>query len=239
MSTEKLSDASKTELEHNPFTQICNAVIEHIKDNDAFRLYAYLAAKSRGWNVVKEWTSKVCGVGERKSKQCWSYLERCGLIEYIAIRNDKGKFLKHDIRVLNGTKFNPDEPFLKSSGAETAPLDSYPQAENDTDINQQLNTNVHRCNNPPCGESTRVDFAPLLNKDITNKDSKRKKDKSFCASAQKKSKSDWREENAKQHDFAESMNNVAQSKTQMDNEAKHIEQHEQIKYAPMPESLRN
>lgn len=218
MSIEKLTDASQTYLENNPFTQISNMVIEHIKDNDAYRLYSYLCSKSREWNVVKEWTAKVCGVGERKAKQCWAYLERCGLIDYMTIRDLKGKFIKHDIRVLNGTKFNPEEPFLKPTGAETARVESYPQ--------------LHRCNNPPSGESTRVGFAPLLNKDLTNKDFKRNKDKSFCDQDQKKSKSDWQKENAMVHSFAE-------SKNQMANEAKHIEEHEVIKRAPMPESLRS
>lgn len=217
MSIEKVTDASKVELENNPFTQISNTVIEYIKDNDAYRLYSYLSSKSREWTVVKEWTAKVCDVGERKSKQCWSYLERCGLIEYITIRDLRGKFIKHDIRVLNGTKFNPEEPFIKPTGAETAPVESYPQ--------------VHRCNNPPTGESTRVVFAPLLKKDITNKDFEPKKEKSFCASAQKKPKIDWKEQNATIHSFAE-------SKNQMANEAKHIEEHEAVKRAVMPDNLR-
>jgi hypothetical protein len=221
MSIEKLTDASKTYLESHPYAQIFNLVIEHIKDNDAYRLYSYLCSKSREWSVVKEWTAKVCGVGERKAKQCWAYLERCGLIEYMTVRDLKGKFIKHDIRVLNGTRFNPDEPFLKPTGAETAPMEKLSTDED-----------IHRCKNPPGGESTRVGFAPLLKKDITNKDFERNKDKSFCKNEQKKSKNDWRAENAKVHDFAE-------SKNQMANEAEHIRKHEEIKRAPMPESLRS
>lgn len=65
------------------------------------------------------------------------------------------------------------------------------------------------------------------------------KNKSFCANAQKKPKSDWKEENAKPHEFADSMNNKVQSQKQMDNEAKHIEEHEAIKRAPMPPELRS
>lgn len=228
MSIEKLSDATKTSIEENPYTQICNSVTESIKDNDAYRLYCYLATKSREWTVIKEWTAKVCGVGERKAKQCWAYLERCGLIHYMTVRDEKGKFVKHDIRVLNGTKFNADEPFLKPTGAETAPLEKLSTGEA-----------VHRCNNPPGGESTRVVFAPLLKKDITNKDFDTKKRKSFCATAQKKPKSAWKEENAKPHEFAESMNNKAQSQKQMEREAKHIEESQNYKRAAMPESLRS
>ena len=181
MSVEKLSDLSKVYVEKVPYTQIFNTIIDDIKDNDAFRLYTYLASKSRDWTVVKEWSAKQCGVGERKAKQCWSYLERCGLLEYVQIRNEIGKFTKHDMRVLNGSKFNPNEPFMKASGAVSAPVESYPQS--------------HRCNNPPSGESTRVGFAPLLNKDLTNKDFDTKK--SFCDRSSQKA------QNEKKHSWAE------------------------------------
>lgn len=183
MSVEKLSDDSKVYREGCPFTQIKNEIIEHIKDNDAYRIYSYLAAKSRDWVVVKEWTAKVCGVGERKAKQVWAYLRRCGLIEYHITRDDKGIIVKHDLKVLNGSKFLPDEPFLcesKPTGAENAPLDD-----------------IHRCNYPPSGESTRVDFAPLLNKDLTKQDfALRKKEKSFCVSENQK------RANERKHDWA-------------------------------------
>lgn len=70
----------------------------------------------------------------------------------------------------------------------------------------------------------------LQKKQDTNKDFTKK---SFCANEPKaKSKNDWRHENTKVHDFAE-------SKNQMASEAKHIEEHEAIKRAPMPESLRS
>jgi transposase len=59
-----------------------------------------------------------------------------------------------------------------------------------------------------------------------------KSKKSSCADAQKKPRSDWKAQNETVHPFAE-------SKNQMANEAKHIEQHEAIKRAPMPESLRS
>lgn len=55
--------------------------------------------------------------------------------------------------------------------------------------------------------------------------------KSSCAN-DLKSKNDWREENGKMHSFAE-------SKNQMANEARHIEEHETIKRAPMPDNLRS
>jgi hypothetical protein len=210
MSTQKLTDASKIYIQEHPYTQIFNNVIDYIKDNDAFRLYCYLSSKSRDWKVAKEWTAKQCEVGERKSKQCWAYLERCGLLEYVHKRDENGKFIHHDIRILNGSEFNPDEPFLKPTGAETAPVEKL-----------STETPHHRCKNPPSGETTRVVFAPQLKKDITKKDFETKKRKSFCAPAQKKTKSQWREENAKRHGFADRQNDE-----QMQNETKRIEEHE-------------
>ncbi len=65
-----------------------------------------------------------------------------------------------------------------------------------------------------------------------------KKNKSFCATAQKKSKADWQKENTKMHDFAQNKNNTAQSRKQMDREAEHIAQNEVDKRSPMPEPLR-
>lgn len=177
MSIEKLCDSSRIHVESNPYTQILNTIIQHITDNDAFRLYVYLISKTREWNVVKEWTAKQCNVSERKAKQCWSYLERCGLLEYMPVRNKEGKFIKHDVRILNGTRFNKDEPFIKPTGAESAPVVEL-STENDT----------HRCNNALSGETTRVGFAPLLKKDITKEGLKalRNKEKSFCENEQKK-----------------------------------------------------
>ncbi len=213
MSIEKLSDNSKVYAEKAPFTQILNDVISHIKDNDAFRMYCFLIAKSRDWVVVKEWTSKNCNVGDRKAKQCWSYLERCKLIEYVSIRDDQGKFIKHDMKVLIGSQFQKDEPFLKPTkpiGADSAPLD------------------IHWCNNPPSGESTRVGFAPLLNKDLnqTKKELLQNKEKSFCNAKMLKA------ENNKRHEFAGSMN-------QMANEQKNIAVNDDFKKAPMPDNIKS
>jgi len=76
-------------------------------------------------------------------------------------------------------------------------------------------------------------------KEIRNTNKKTKTKKSFCASAPKKPKSAWKEENSKRPEWADKMDIAAQSKEQMDREARHIEQHEEIKRAPMPESLRS
>lgn len=165
MSIEKLSDVSKVLIEQYPFTQIPNNVIQYIKDNDAFRLYSYLVSKSRDWVVVKQYAAKECGIGEKKAKACWSYFARCGLIEYRTEKDEKGRIIKHDIVVLIGLKFDKNIPFKpvdKSTGAKTAPV-----------------AKTHRGRNPPSGQPTRVDFDPLLNKDITNKEKKTKERETF------------------------------------------------------------
>jgi hypothetical protein len=172
MSVEKLSDKSRSFREPVGFAQIINSVIEHIKDNDAFRIYSYLCSKDQNWTVIKEWTAKQCGIGEKKARQCWSYLARCKLIEYIETRDEQGKIRKHDIKVLAGYDFKKDEPFIninqcgESTQAKTASVDKN-----------------HRGKKLLSGESTRVDFAPLLNKDIKNKNKQTKdKIKNFSAS---------------------------------------------------------
>lgn len=197
MSVKKLTNESKVIIEKSPYAQILNSIIVNIKDNDAFRLYCYLYSKSENWNVAKEWTAKKCKVAQKKSKKCWSYLERCGLIKYVIYKNEKGKIKKYDVEVLNGLKFDPNEPFLnenKPSGAKTTPLVKV------------IHTQWGKY--PPTGQSTPLDFAPLLNKDLTNKDFERKKEKSFC-------------ENSKKHEFANSMN-------QMASEKKYIEEHKKL-----------
>lgn len=80
---------------------------------------------------------------------------------------------------------------------------------------------------------------------LNSKEEKVIRKKSFCAFSPKKStsvrsKSEWRKENAKTHDFAESKNNVAQSRKQMEREAKHIEESNAYKKVAsgMPDELR-
>jgi hypothetical protein len=162
MSVEKLSDISKVLIEQYPFTQIPNNVINHIKDNDAFRLYAYLISKARDWKVIKEYAAKECGIGEKKARECWSYFARCGLIEYRTEKDEKGKIIRHDLIVLIGLKFDKDVPFKpvdKSTRAKTASVEK-----------------THIGKNPLSGQSTRVDFAPLLNKEVTNKEKTKNKE---------------------------------------------------------------
>jgi hypothetical protein len=231
MSIEKLSDDSQSRREQSPFAQILNEVIEHIKDNDAFRIYSYLCSKDRNWKVIKEWTAQVCGVGEKKARQCWSYLARCGLIQYVETRDEKGKILKHDVHVLVGHYFNKDEPFLNkkeivvSTEAKTAPV-------------EVIHRQTHRGKKRLSGETTRVDFAPLLNKDLTNKDLKQNKDKSFCVSRNEKPKADHKSKPSPQAAPMKEANSVKHDWAQMKNEAAHIEQHEARKKMVVPPAFK-
>jgi len=130
MSVEKLSDSSRSIIEQNPYAQIINNVIENIKDNDAFRLYCFLISKSRDWRVIKSYAARICGVSERKAKQCFAYLNRCKLIEYVWFKDHLGRVIRADIMVLNGTKFDKNveflinEPVQMSTGAETARVET-------------------------------------------------------------------------------------------------------------------
>lgn len=151
MSIEKLDDLSRTIIEQNPYAQILNEVIEHIKDNDAFRIYAYSYSKSRDWKVIKEYTQKKCGIGDTKAKACWSYLKRCGLIQYVENRNEKGQLKAPDIMILNGTKFDKNEPFKAEKKLSTEKSD-------------------RRVKNPPGGKTTRLEKRVLLKKENTNKE---------------------------------------------------------------------
>jgi hypothetical protein len=220
MSVEKLSDSSQVTSEKVPFAQISNFVIEHIKDNDAFRIWAFSFSKSTDWKVIKDFTQKICGVGERKSEYVWSYLNRCGLVEYERIVDKKtGKYIKMRIKILNGTKFNPHEPFLKekTTPAKNGAMDATTPALSAAAV------------------SAAAEMTPLLKKDITNKEEPNKKS-SYTAPAIKSvtAKAVLKKINSEKHAFADSMD-------QMSNETKAIAESEQYKIRdkqPAPNHIR-
>jgi hypothetical protein len=183
MSIQKMSDISRVEVETNPFTQITNSVILGIKDNDAFRLYCWLASKTRDWNVVKEYAAKECGIGERKSVKIWSYFARSGLIQYVQKFDEHGKFRGTDMVVTLGLNFNEKEPFL-------AP--------------KKLSTEKRKtaCAETACASTAPAEMSVLLNKETLNKDLQKKALKSSCTQLPKKqtakTKKDWNNE-AKHH----------------------------------------
>lgn len=195
MSVEKLTDQSVSHVECNPYAQILNDVIEHIKDNDAFRLYCFLYSKSRDWKVIKSYAEKVCGTGNTKAKKCWSYLARCGLIEYRTLKDDKGKIIKHDIVVLNGTKFDKGEPFIKQKEKLSTPT----------------GLKTTRVENHTCGKK------PTTKERFITKalDSNERKKKAFVE------KQKYKDENLKRHDFADSMNQMASEKRHIEQNSAH------------------
>jgi hypothetical protein len=179
------------------------------------------------------------------------------------VRDDKGKFIKHDIRVLNGTRFNPDEPFHKPTGAVSAPLDKLStQDDNDSQIEIEKLEVIHNvshsktretdhlstekpvqwCKNPLGGQPTRVDFAPLLNKDLLpNKDFNTKKRKRLSADAVQKMNNPSSHPPAtppsRRPSWADKKDIAAASKPQMDREAAHIAKNEEFKRTPPPQLL--
>lgn len=178
MSIEKLCDSTSTEIENTPYTQICNTVLNHIKDNDSFRIWAFLSSKTRTWKVIKKYVNEVAMVSEDKAKKCWSYLNRCNLIEYKKIRDSRGKILETKIRVLNGTKFDENEPFISKKpikeGVESIGGDFHPVEEPKSSPPQVGKPT--RVDNHTCGNSGTTKERDIQNKDFT------KERKSFCPS---------------------------------------------------------
>jgi len=134
MSVEKLSNNSKLECENIPFTQICNKVITDIKDSDSFLVWCYLQSKTNDWKVIKQNVKNNYGFGDKKLKRIFSYLSRSNLITYVQVLNSSCQFERMDILVLNGSKFDKNQPFINKEpvGQKTA------RAENGTNRNDEL-----------------------------------------------------------------------------------------------------
>jgi hypothetical protein len=117
------------------------------------------------------------------------------------------------------------KPSAKSgTGPKNEPVDNSPP-KNVTGTKNGTGTS------PNIGTGTSPEIGTLNNK-LENVS----RNKSFCASVQKKSKSEWKEENAKKHDFAEKKNIAAESQPQMQREAQHIAKSESYKREIVPAS---
>lgn len=121
MSIEKLVDDSRFIQEPAPYTMICNEVINHCKDDSAFRVWSYLYSKSVNWVVVKQDIKNVFGYGDKKMKKIFSYLSRANLIKYIQTTCANGRFAKTETVVLNGLDFDKNQPFneMRTDGSKT------------------------------------------------------------------------------------------------------------------------
>jgi len=227
MSTEKFIITK----EDTNYTIIPNAICQNLKDAEALGLYIYLMSLPPQWEFYKTVIRKHFGWGRDKLDNKLTILKAHNLIEPVPHRNNKGQFEEWNLHVKNGRDFVPIQDTENPCTGELS---------TGLDKNSTQNTE-----NSAAGKSVTGFDTPINN---TNTNSKDFKKKSFCASAQKKptskakapvkTKSEWKAENEKRHEFADNMDNVAQSKQQMANEEKHIQEHEAIKYAPMPEYLR-
>jgi len=110
-----LHPESKTTREGTGFSQINNNVINNIKSADAFLVWCYLYSKSSNWKVIKQNIKNVYGYGDAKIKKIFSYLKRANLIEYVQIKCANGRFAHVQVRILNGNKFDKNQPFILTS----------------------------------------------------------------------------------------------------------------------------
>lgn len=224
MSTEKYIITK----EDTNYSIIANVICQNLKDAEALGLYVYFMSLPPNWEFYKTEIRKHFGWGREKLEKKLSVLRSCNLIESVPTRDEKGKFVDWNLHVKNGREFVPIQTTENPCTGEL----STDLLKNDTQY-----TEKPAAGNPVTGFDTPINTT-------SNKIYK----KSFCASAQKKptststappkTKSAWKAENEKRHDFADNMDNAAQSKQQMANEEKHIQENEAIKYAPMPEYLR-
>jgi hypothetical protein len=203
MAIEKL-DFGKVISEKIPYTLVLNSVIQNIKNLEALAVWIYLYSKPTDWKVIKSNLKNEYHIGNKKIKDIFSYLNRCKLIKYTQARCEKGTLAPIDILVLNGEKFDKKVTFQaeKTTGSKIDPLVEF--------IDLTAGSILH----PPASRTT--GFSPLQKKENTKERKSTKK--SFC-------------ENSKKHEFAGSMD-------QMANEAKYIKENEEFKSTPMPDSLR-
>lgn len=201
--------------EDTHFSIIPNHVAQGLKDAEALGLWIFLQTLPPNWEFHKTHIKNHFGWGRDKLDKKLSLLKECNLAEPLALRDENGKFTVWTLNVRNGREFIPiHNTDFQCSGELSTGFVQKPTH----------NTENTAAVKPVTGFDTPI-------KETSTKEKGFKK-KSFCATAQKKSKSDWKAENAKVHDFAESKNQVA-------NEASHIEKHEAIKRVPMPDSLRS
>lgn len=220
--------------EDSNFVTIPNAICQKLKDAEAIGLYVYLVSLPPQWEFYKAVIRKHFNWGRDKLEKKLSVLREHNLIEPVPDRNEKGQFVGWNLHVKNGRDFVypvdaplPEEP-------ETHNTENPCSGKLSTDLNKNSTQNTEK---PAAGKPGTGFSTPIKDIDTKEKDFRKK---SFCADAQKKrkSKSYWRQNNAKVHSFAEAKNQVAANKEQMENEARHIEEHEVIKRSPMPEPLR-
>lgn len=90
-----------------PFTQVCNNVIQALKNPIELALWVYLQSLPPSWQINKWVIMKHFDIGEKVYKTHMSNLKKKGLIEYHPIRDEDGRsFCGWRTIVKNGSKFN-------------------------------------------------------------------------------------------------------------------------------------
>lgn len=192
------------------FTIVSNNVIFVLKNNlEALGFYLYLLSLPDEWEFYKTVLAKECSIGIKKVDKLLRVLKDFGLVKYGQERNEKGRFERffleiYDVEQINEPK-SPDGNFCRT--VET----------------------VGRIGEAIKEEVIKKESFSLKNKykSFYKDNEKNKKSVDKC----KKIRAEKKKENEKKHDFAESMNKMAQEK-------KHIEENEKLKYAPMPSNLK-
>lgn len=225
MSTEKFIITK----EDSNYAVIPNVVCQKLRDAEALGLYVYLVSLPPQWEFYKTVIRKHFDWGRDKLEKKLTILRAHNLIEPVPDRDDKGRFVGWNLHVKNG------RDFLETQNTENP----YPgELSTGLDKNSTQNTENSAADKPVTGFST-----PIKETDTKEKDFRKK---SFCACAPEKpkakSKSDWKAENAKKHDFAEAKDNKAESQEQMTREAKHIEEsnnYKRVALSQMPQALKD
>lgn len=91
-----------------PFTQLCNFVIQNIKNTNAGFLWVYMSSLPTNWNINKHQLAKHFDVSIRTIERSLSYLNDFNLIKLVRTRNEDGTLGVTKIIVLNGSKYEPD-----------------------------------------------------------------------------------------------------------------------------------
>lgn len=138
--------------EEIPYTQIYTNVIQNINNLEAGFVWVYLLSKPKDWDVIKEHLKNKFNIGDDKIKKIFSYLNSHRLIEYITHRDTFGKIIKHETRVLNGSKFLTDEQVKelstekKATGSKSHPVANHTCGSGALQIKE--NTNKRKSREP-------------------------------------------------------------------------------------------
>ena len=173
------------------YTILPNKVLKGLQPYPtALGVWCSLASLPQQWEFYKDKIYSDFNIGRDKLKKIFEILEKCNLIVVTQLRDSQGRFGDWSLHVKNGTEFIP---FTGFQSTVKTPFTDLPLT-----VNQSLVNSTYK-----------------RKTDLSSKDFKEKKEKSFCVQ---------KYENEKKPAWAD-------SKDQMANETKHIEAHEESKKA--------